>query len=345
MACGNLWDARKRLRSALRTDRWVGPPVFQRMVYSRLFLLEQLLGRERAAEGSRRLLEAVPRTELLLLEAWNDLFAGLGLLWEKRPEPRTSAGLLERAGAAFRRLEIPSGRRLASIGLLHQALGGGDTQQVRTLLKELESAGDSPHKLLSVLEPLARGEASLSLGELDRAESCLGEAAAAIVGLSCLELDARMEYLRACLAERRGDREGGRQHLHRSLYTLDLLARSLPRRLREPFLRQPRFQPFAELTARLERPRTPGVPAELTWRAGCFQGMIGRSAAMLRLFRTIQQLADQDLPVLIVGETGTGKELVANAIHRTGPRRDGPFQALHCATLPAELLESELFGH
>ena len=66
---------------------------------------------------------------------------------------------------------------------------------------------------------------------------------------------------------------------------------------------------------------------------------------MRALFRAIGRLAQAPLAVLITGETGTGKELVANALHRESPRALGPFVALNTAAIPSELLESELFGH
>jgi two-component system response regulator AtoC len=72
---------------------------------------------------------------------------------------------------------------------------------------------------------------------------------------------------------------------------------------------------------------------------------IGRSAAMQQQYELIRQVAGSNTSVLITGESGTGKELVARAIHRSSPRREALFVPLNCAAIPAELLESELFGH
>jgi DNA-binding NtrC family response regulator len=75
------------------------------------------------------------------------------------------------------------------------------------------------------------------------------------------------------------------------------------------------------------------------------ENIVGQSPAMLQVFDVIQQVAPTRATVLISGETGTGKELVAHAIHNLSPRKNGPFVAVHAAALSSTLLESELFGH
>ncbi|MBI4527825.1 MAG: sigma 54-interacting transcriptional regulator [Deltaproteobacteria bacterium] len=76
-----------------------------------------------------------------------------------------------------------------------------------------------------------------------------------------------------------------------------------------------------------------------------FEEIIGRSAALKQLLRKVEQVAPTEATVLIQGETGTGKELLARAIHNLSPRKDRPLVKVNCGAIPAGLVESELFGH
>jgi two-component system, NtrC family, response regulator AtoC len=76
-----------------------------------------------------------------------------------------------------------------------------------------------------------------------------------------------------------------------------------------------------------------------------FEDLLAKSTQMQEVFRTIAKIADYKTTVLVTGESGVGKELVARAIHRRSSRRGGPFIAINCGAIPENLLESELFGH
>jgi two-component system response regulator AtoC len=80
-------------------------------------------------------------------------------------------------------------------------------------------------------------------------------------------------------------------------------------------------------------------------RAAGFEELVGSSPAMRQVFEMVDQVAPTDATVLLRGETGTGKELVARAIHRRSARREKPFVAVNCTAVPRELMESEFFGH
>ncbi|HLN09695.1 MAG TPA: sigma-54 dependent transcriptional regulator [Xanthobacteraceae bacterium] len=101
----------------------------------------------------------------------------------------------------------------------------------------------------------------------------------------------------------------------------------------------------ADLAALLERMLPAADARPLPETARPVDGLVGASAAMREVHKAIGMLADSEATVLILGETGTGKEVVARAMHRHGRRAAKPFVPVNCAAIPAELLESQLFGH
>ena len=90
--------------------------------------------------------------------------------------------------------------------------------------------------------------------------------------------------------------------------------------------------------------RVEDLEQQLDERYG-FENIVGTSDKMRRVYELVRQVAPSSSTVLITGESGAGKELVARAIHRNSPRRNGPFVPLNCSAVPEGLLESELFGH
>jgi formate hydrogenlyase transcriptional activator len=97
--------------------------------------------------------------------------------------------------------------------------------------------------------------------------------------------------------------------------------------------------------AELLRPRTATPRTQKATEPFRFEGMIGHSPIMKMTLAQVATVAPTDATVLITGETGTGKELIARAVHNLSPRRDRAFVRFNCAAIPLGLLESELFGH
>jgi len=105
------------------------------------------------------------------------------------------------------------------------------------------------------------------------------------------------------------------------------------------------FLLHAELQKLKQGSEDEAYPADEPSSEAGFEGIIGRSAVLQRVLRQVEVVAPTDSGVLIQGETGTGKELIAQAIHNRSARRDRPFIKVNCAAIPSGLLESELFGH
>ena len=86
-------------------------------------------------------------------------------------------------------------------------------------------------------------------------------------------------------------------------------------------------------------------PIDPDCAGGKFEEIIGNSTGLKLVLAEVQRVAPTDSTVLVLGETGSGKERIADAIHKVSGRRDRPFIKLNCAAIPFDLLESELFGH
>jgi two-component system response regulator HydG len=103
---------------------------------------------------------------------------------------------------------------------------------------------------------------------------------------------------------------------------------------------------FLERALDEQRVRREATSLRRTFRAEHgIEGLVGRSEAMRAVVDVIQRVADADMPVLLLGETGTGKGVVARALHAAGSRAERPFVSVNCAALPEALLDDELFGH
>ena len=104
-------------------------------------------------------------------------------------------------------------------------------------------------------------------------------------------------------------------------------------------------QPYRLVGLRLEEVPQRAHSAEEDTKPRSWHGLLGQAPAFVRVLHKIELYGPTDAPVLITGETGTGKEVVARALHECSQRRQKPFVAVNCAALSEELLESELFGH
>ncbi len=249
IASGAYQKAARILSESARRPETAAGPLLVRMVHSRAFFLETLLGRKRLAKRARDRLDKTPRTGVELLEAWNDVYSGLAFVFSGR-----AAGvLLDGALETFTRLGVPFGAQFARLAVLVARLAGGETEGTRELADALDRKVGERHHFLAVAQPLARAEACFLARDLDALDQALSEASGAIVGSPFLELDWRIELMRSRLATERGHLEDARRHLHRSLHTRDLLLQHVPSKARERYLAHSRFEVLTATEGRLRK--------------------------------------------------------------------------------------------
>ena len=293
------------------------PTPIRSMVEARRALLGALRGNKRVFRSALSAFEAAPRHGIAHVCATCSLFLG----WAHRllGKHAEAERLLEGARAFFARAR-------ATPAEAHAAME----------LAAVEGESGRPDRALERLRGLRTGR---------DADGALGNpmlAARLLIYESRILIERappRKEEAAALLAEAEGRLVG------RSLGDLEAMVRSLKPRLRDV---RPRPGPGArhglrhgaDAAAAALTGANPGAE-----RALGAEAILGQSESMRRVRDFVRQIAPSPLPVLIAGETGTGKEIIARAIHGESPRRDAAFVSLSCAALPEDLIEAELFGH
>ncbi|MFP4168406.1 MAG: sigma-54 interaction domain-containing protein [Desulfonatronovibrionaceae bacterium] len=205
---------------------------------------------------------------------------------------------------------------------------------------------DRPVEFKKVLDELPLGIVFISLQrrvlQMNSHLECMtGFSADSVTGLPCWDVLRCNQCVNSCLI-----REAGRSKLPVTRHC-DLVNRER-RRLGVKITAVPvhdkdgRLSGFMEVVHEDEQAESGRDSLEPQLQLGSF---VGRSEQLKKLFRVVPAVAQTDSSVLITGETGTGKDLLAEIIHRNSERFDGPFIKINCGSLPENLLESELFGH
>ncbi|MEM7233515.1 MAG: sigma 54-interacting transcriptional regulator [Planctomycetota bacterium] len=344
-----------------RVERLEAGDAVLAMVCARRAALAALAGEsERAIEIVRSYPE--PESAIPFLRAWDAYFLG----WAARSVGDTELASKELPSAQrfFARTGVACGEVFAELELV--ALDGLRSRPVRALrrVRKLKARfrpgrGALRNAALSARLLVYEARALLESKTVDANEinQLLVEAESYLIGRHAQDLESLARSLRRALRERQpaaglstyvavpelaGRRD---EELYRSFREA---GRELVAKLRGDSTAsqtggaEPAIREFEEQLARLQR-QVEGRPDDRSATAKA-EHLRGDSEATKRLREWVRRVAARELPVLIVGETGSGKDFVARAIHGESARRERPFVALDCAAVPRELLESELFG-
>ena len=341
-----------------------GPTLYLRQLDARDALLQALLGRtektrallrrlrldlEAAAPGENdsedrthdRRAETSREESGTLLETWNLLYVGCArYLIGDGGDAETTVALQQ-----FQDTGLDSGIQLSRIARLFGALNRERTEVRRRLHEVAQARNESAHRLVRVLQPLARAFAHSALEEWDAARALAGEASSAIVGCPFLEPDWQIEFVRARCEIKARNFDTARRHYHRAAAMRDFISRGVPARSRTGYLEHRRQRTLDRLAADLQRAPKHRPPSDVRAATRVLRDLVGNSSQIQRLRERIVQFANAPLPVLVVGESGTGKDLAAQLVHRVSSRNAKVYYTLDAASLPPELLESELFGY
>ena len=328
------------------------PAVPRQMALARLALLTALTGNVAGVDAIvEQYQEACEKREQLIpfLDAWDGLFIGWSLAITSAHQ--RAGEILAASEDYFREHGLRPGISLA--GWLRAEAGFLDGRPADAL-DFLDQEPGPGSDLTAVLWPLLEARCLLEVASADepRCADCLAEAGAALVGNPLPEWSARLEVLRSALLD--SDELATRATRRRE----DLASRLPERRRYVDSAYWKVWRSGGSLGRRSARQRRHGArgaeasTATPVTRTAALErddalirrGLVVRSPATRRLARELDRLQETNLAVLVHGETGSGKEMVARAIHLESPRAKAPFLVFDCATVPDPLLELELFG-
>ncbi len=281
------------------------------------------------------------------LDAWDGLFLGWALsIAGSGEEPRK---YIDPAADFFQRHELAPALSLIRWIKAEGHLLRGEFRESRELCIRFTGTGNSLTMVLwPLLEARLRRESQRETHLDPDVADLLARAGSGLIGNPLPEWEARLAYLRLPTGSEMGETR------RRLLRRRQDISQELAGDLREAYLESRHWKAWAPLIkavkrrqekkARKESAETDTVPFDTPSPQAARQSLVARSAPMRELRAVLNRLRDSELPVLIRGETGSGKEFIARLLHAESRRSQEIFQVVDCATIPAGLFEVELFG-